>query len=67
MSEWTERPAVYWYKRSIMDENYLDAIITIIGHALPSVQKDVEVLDKEWNSVLGELNSEYPLEDGRES
>jgi len=64
MSEWTDKPAEYWHKRSMMDENYLDAIITIIGMALPHIQPDIEVMDEAWNRSLDVLNAEYPLDEG---
>ena len=53
-------PAGYWVKRAIIQEEYLERIINVIGGALPHLQADICLIGDQCNKVLGDLDDAYP-------
>lgn len=60
--EWKDRPAEYWYKRLVLNENLLSCIMTSIGRALPCIQNEIIQLDGQMEEQMRKLDSEHPRE-----
>ena len=59
MDDIYNKPAEYWHKRCILQENYTDAVITVIGQALPHIQQSISNLDDSWNEELAKIDVEF--------
>ena len=52
-------PKSYWETRCLIGENYVNALATIIGYAIPSTQAQISELDSQWNTEIDKINAKY--------